>query len=234
MRDVPQGWSRYGYVALLQATLLPLMLMAGCSSLLPAKAPAPSFYSLDSQRSPAAPPLQPNGGQSAAIGGMALGPTLVITPPHAAPGFDRPRIVYVRQPHKIEYFSENQWVETPARMLAPMLVSALERSGGFRAVLQTPSVATGEVRLDTEILRLQQEFLASPSQVRFTLRARLVDDVTRKVIASSEFEGLVGAKSEDAYGGVLAANQAVATVLDELAAFCVQNTRALGATAALK
>jgi ABC-type uncharacterized transport system auxiliary subunit len=55
------------------------------------------------------------------------------------------------------------------------IVSALESSGTFRAVILAPTAAAGDLRLDTEILRLQQDFASQPSRVRFTLRAYLVD-----------------------------------------------------------
>ena len=155
----------------------------------------------------------------------AAAPTLIVSPPHAAAGFDSQRIMYVRQADQLEYFAHNEWVDTPARMLAPLIVAAVENSGAFRAVVQTPSAAAGDMRLDTEIVRLQHEFLGAPSQVRFTLRAYLVDNATRRVIASREFEAAVPAASDDPYGGVVAANRAVQTVLEKLAAFCAEAAR---------
>jgi len=77
------------------------------------------------------------------------------------------------------------------------------------------------VRLETDIIRLQHEFQSSPSQVRLTLRATLIDDKTRQVLAWQAFEALEPADSEDAYGGVLAANRAVQRVVDQLAQFLV-------------
>ena len=107
-------------------------------------------------------------------------PTLLINPPHAAAGFDSPRIIYLREPHKLEYFALSQWVEPPARMLGPLLATAIEKTGAFRAVVLMPGAASGELRLDTDLIRLQHEFQTSPSQVRLTLRATLVDDKTRR------------------------------------------------------
>ena len=150
---------------------------------------------------------------------------MVINPPHAAAGFDSPRIIYLRQPLKLEYFANSEWVDPPARMLGPLLLAAMERSAAFRAVVLTPGAATGDLRLDTLIVRLQHEFQSQRSQVRFTLRATLVDDKTRQVLAWREFEAVVAASSEDAYGGVLAANQAIETVLGELSVFCAQAVR---------
>jgi len=201
---------------LLAAALL-LTLAGGCGALRPAPTPQPSFYSLDSARGAAAAPaasLRPTA--------PAAAPTLIINPPHAAAGFDSPRIIYVRGAHKLEYYAHNEWVDTPARMLAPLIVAAVENSGTFRAVVQTPSAAAGDLRLDTEIIRLQHEFRTQPSRVRFTLRAYIVDNTTRRVLGWREFDETVPAASEDPYGGVVAANRAVQTVLENLSAFCVE------------
>ncbi len=153
---------------------------------------------------------------------LATAPVLIINPARAASGFDSPRMVYVRGPHKLEYFAHSVWVDPPARMLTPLIVAAVGNPGGFRATVSTPSAANGDFRLDTEIIRLQHEFQTKPSRVRFTLRAYLVEEKTRRVLAWHEFEAAVPATSEDPYGGVLAANLAVQTVLEQLSAFCAE------------
>lgn len=187
--------------------------LGACSVLRPTATPATAFYALD--RTPLATedvtPVMP----AATVAAV----TLLINPPHAAAGFDSPRIIYLREPHKLDYFALSQWVDPPARMLGPLLASAIEKTGAFRAVVQMPGAASGELRLDTDIIRLQHEFQTSPSQVRFTLRATLVADRTRQVLAWQEFEAIAPANSEDAYGGVVAANRAVQTVVDQLAVF---------------
>lgn len=190
---------------------LALLALGACSALRPASTAPPSFYALDG---PAA---------MAGVPGVSVPTrstrTLIINPPHAAAGFDSQRIIYVREPHKLEYFAHSEWVEAPARMLGPLLLAAIERSGAFRAVVLTPGAAAGDWRLDTEIVRLQHEFQTRPSRVRFTLRATLVDDRTRRVIAVREFESSIAATSDDPYGGVVAANRAVQGALNDLSLF---------------
>lgn len=185
--------------------------LGGCGSLLPKPAPAPAQFALDDP-APARTARPP----------PATAPTLIVGTPRAAAGFDTRRIVYLRQAHELEGFAYHQWVDTPAQMLAPLIAQAIERTGAFRAVLRAPTAATAELRLDTELIRLQHEFLAAPSKVRLTLRAVLVDVATRRVLAWREFDTSVPSASEDPYGGVLAANQAVSELLTELAAFCAQ------------
>ncbi len=211
--SLPHGWR-------LGAAALSLTLVGGCGAIRPLVSPTPhpNFYTLANARHTETP--APAGPRAA-----VTAPTLIVSPPHAAAGFDSKRIMYVRRADQLEYFAHNEWIDTPARMLAPLIVAAVEASGAFRAVVQTPSPAAGEMRLDTEILRLQHEFLSAPSRVRFTLRAYLVESVTRQVIASREFDAAVPAASEDPYGGVVAANRAVQTVLEDLAAFCAEAAR---------
>jgi len=144
---------------------------------------------------------------------------LVIDPVRAAPGFDSQRIIYVRKEHKLEYFAHSEWVESPARMLGPLLVRGMEQTGVFQAVLLSPTSANADLRLDTEIVRLQQEFQTTPSRSRFTLKAYLVDEKTHRVVAWREFDCATPASREDPYAGVVAANASVQTVLSELAQF---------------
>ena len=200
---------------------LSLIAVGACGTLRPAATPHPAFYSLEGARG-AAPAAVSATSPAAAL---STAPTLLINPPHAAAGFDSPRIIYVRETHKLEYFAHSEWIGPPARMLAPLLVAAIGNTGAFRAVVLTPGAAAGDLRLDTEIIRLQHEFQTQPSRVRFTLRAYLVDDKTRRVLTWREFDAAVPAASEDPYGGVVAANRAVQIVLENLSAFCAEAAR---------
>jgi len=195
------------------ALLLGLAMLGGCSSLLPDTAPQATFYSLDG---PHHGPGQSTKSQPIS----ASAPTLVVSPTRSASGLDSQRIIYLRQAHTFEYFAHSEWADLPARMLTPLIVNALESGGAFRAVVATPNSATGELRLDSELLRLQHDFTTQPSRVRVTLRAYLVDNTTRQVLAWREFDETVLSASEDAYGGIVAANSAVKTVLEALAGFC--------------
>jgi len=199
------------------AASLALTLAGGCDALRPTTSPQPSFYTLDRARDAAPPANRPTA--------PAAAPTLIINPPHAAAGFDSQRIIYVREAHKLEYFVHSKWVDPPARMLAPLLAAAVENTGAFRAVVLTPSAAAGDLRLDTEVVRLQHEFQTRPSRVRFTLRAYIVDNTTRRVLAWREFDETAVAASDDPYGGVIAANRAVQAALDKLAAYCSETAR---------
>ena len=131
----------------------------------------------------------------------------------------------MRRPLELEAFAYNEWVDTPARMLAPLMVQALQGSGAFSAVLLAPSAASGTLRLETELIRLQQDFSSAPSRVRMTLRAVLLESTNRRVIAVREFDVGSAAPSDAPAGGVAAAHQATQQLLAALAAFCADNAR---------
>ena len=190
-----------------------MTIIAGCGGLIQKPPSQPAFYSLDNAWSEKRAATRQTVASSAA-------PTLLVSPPRAAAGFDSQRIIYMRDTYKLDYFAHSEWIDTPARMLTPAIVAAVENSNAFRAVVQTPSAAAGDLRLDTEILRLQHNFTESPSRVRFTLRAYVVDSATRRVLATREFDESVAAASEDPYGGVVAANRAVQIGMEKLASFC--------------
>lgn len=142
--------------------------------------------------------------------------TLLLSAPHAEPGFDTARMVYLTRPYEVSYYAANQWAETPAQMIRALLVEALEKSGLWRVVAPVPSPVHGDYRLDTQALVLQQEFSHKPSQVRLGFRLQLVALRDQVVLGSRRFEIVENAPTDDAYGGVLAANRAVRTLLDQV------------------
>jgi cholesterol transport system auxiliary component len=200
-----------------------LLLTIGCADLLPKPAAPPKLHTLDAGLTAPSP---------ARGGGLAAGPTLVVSVPRAAAGLDSRRMLYVREAHRLDYFAYNEWADTPSQMLTPLIVAALAQSASFGAVVSAPASVDASLRLDTEVLRLQQEFGPVPSQLRFTLRAQLVDNRTRRVLAWREFDQTVAAPSDDPSGGVAAANTAVQAVLGQLATFCAEASRASLPTAA--
>jgi cholesterol transport system auxiliary component len=86
------------------------------------------------------------------------------------------------------------------------------------------SGAASHSRLDTELVRLQQNFATRPPQVELALRAQLVDVRSRRVLATAEFEEVEATPREDAYGGVVAANRALQRLLARLADFAAEQS----------
>jgi cholesterol transport system auxiliary component len=150
------------------------------------------------------------------------GPPVLVSAPRAGPGLDGPRIAYVKRPNELRYYARSQWVEPPARMLGPLLVGALERTGRFQAVTEVALGSAPGLRLESEVVRLQQEFTDRPSRVRFALRLELTDVAAHRIIGTREIETVEIAPSDDAPGGVAAANAAVMRALADAAGWCAE------------
>lgn len=177
------------------------------------------------QQSPSLHVLQPGALPAKAARRSDL--TLEVGVPRAAPGFDTPRIAYVERPYAIDYYSRSEWADTPARMLGPLLAAAFERSGAFRAVVLAPTSALAELRVDVELVRLQQDFTIKPSRADLALRVQVVDARARHVLATLVVEETEPAATQDAYGGVAATNAALERALERTVTFVVGEASAI-------
>lgn len=187
-------------------------LLTACSGmLLPKPDQPPARFTLD-------------GGPSAlaAKPAAAGAPVLAVDVPRAAPGYDSKRMVYLRRPQELEAFAFHEWVAAPAQMLTPLLVRAIQSGGAFRVVISSPTTAAVAWRLETELLRLHQDFTQQPSRVRLTLRAVMLDGVTRQALAWREFDIGVNAAGDDPVSGALAAQAAAQQLAQAVAAFCAE------------
>ncbi len=155
---------------------------------------------------------------------LGAGPVLEVSAPQARAGYDSPRMVYIQRPYELNYYAHNEWADGPARMLWPLLVKALEASGRFSALVDGPKGVLADLRLDTEIMNLQNEVDAQRSQGRVVLRAQLIELGAHRVLGTQTFEAVEPAPSADPYGGVAAINRALARVLEEIVEFCVALT----------
>jgi len=203
----PRWCDRCGLLAL-------AALLGGCTALQPPRVEAPSMHVLVAAPAARAAPVR-----------REL--VLEVAMPHAWPGFDTPQMAYVRQPYDLDYYANNRWADTPARMLGPLLASALEQSGSFRAVVQMPTAVLADLRIETELIRLQQNFGTPPSRVEIVVRVQVIDVRGRRILGSRLFEESEPAASEDAYGGVVAANRALARLLERVVAYCIEQSGTL-------
>lgn len=154
----------------------------------------------------------------------ATGPVLLVSTPQAEAGYDSRRMAYTERPFELRYFANNAWADDPARMLEPLLVRRLEALGRYRAVITPGAGADAELRLDTWLEALIQEFQVTPAQVRIVLRVQLTDLAGRRILASERIEATAPTPSADPYGGVIAANRALKRALDRVAELCAGAT----------
>lgn len=211
-------------ISILGLIIVASTFMSGCSELIPKASELPSFYILNGveiqTKKETNATLIVQDSREISSKRKLVTATLKVNASSAAAGFDSARMIYSRVPYKLEYFAHSQWIDTPARMLNPLIVNALEEKGSFSAVTLSPSSADANFSLDTQIVRIEQDFFTPKSRERLTVRATLIDNVKHTVIFVHEFDVTVTAETENPYGGVIAANEAVVKLLDDLVLFC--------------
>ena len=143
---------------LAQLLVLILPLMAGCTTLLSKQPLQTTYYTLE--RAESKPQLEP------ALNTHNKLPTLIITMPKAAPGYDTRRMMYTRAPYQLEYFARSEWIDAPAEMLRPLMISVIEKTGAFNAVLEKQNQVASDIRLESEVIKLVQDFSTKPSHVQ--------------------------------------------------------------------
>lgn len=187
-----------------------LLLLASCSNLFaPVKTDIENHYEINTV---------PDVAMKRSHGG-----TLLVMRPETNPIYDTTQMAYTVRPYQVAYFSKNRWIRTPAQMIQPLIIKTLQNTHYFHAIVSPPLITQHQYILNTQILKLEQDFMCNPSLIRFTLRAELIRASTGRVIATKEFSVVRSAPENSPYGGVIAANQAVAVALQQVASFCLNN-----------
>lgn len=191
--------------------LAPILLLTACTGLSAPKVANQNIYVLEAGPAIPASPVKRD-------------MVLAISVPRALPGFDTPQMAYVQRSYELNYFVTSRWADTPSRMLEPLIAQTMVQTESFRAVMPVSGEIPADVRLDIQLVRLQQDFKTQPSRVQLTLRAQLVDVRGKRLLASKQFDEVETAAGEDAYGGVTATNRLLQRVLGALAEFTVNAT----------
>jgi cholesterol transport system auxiliary component len=151
------------------------------------------------------------------------GAVLLVLPPHTRPIYDTTQMAYTTQPYEIAFFSQHEWAETPAQMLQPLLQRTLQNTQFFSAVLAPPYAGRYSYALRTEIRELIADFTSDPAALAVSLRFQLSDGAAGRIVAVKEISIREPMQKKTPYAGVVAANEAIAKALLQLATFVLDN-----------
>ena len=149
--------------------------------------------------------------------------TLLVLPPETSAAYDTTQMAYEIRPHEIAYFGRTEWGEKPSQMIHRLVVQTLENAHYVAAVVTPPFMGPYTHSLRTEILALQQDFTAQPATLQLTLRAQLTAEGNR-VVGTKEISVREPMQERTPYAGAVAANDAMAKALTQLAEFVRANT----------
>jgi cholesterol transport system auxiliary component len=128
-------------------------------------------------------------------------------------------MAYSTEPKRLDYFAYHEWAAPPATMLKSLMERQLDASGMFRFVIADLPGIQADLRLDLNLLLLQQNFDNGSSSVQLAIKVTLAEPGTRSLVASETFDYEEIAPGADAESGVDAANRATGQLLMDLQSF---------------
>lgn len=189
------------------------MISAGCVSLLPNAAEAPSIYRLSDS-------------DTAFVGTVSSGPTIRVAIPGSPKALHGVDVVVSPDGQRLAYAAGAQWAEPIPRLLQSAAVKSLETQGGLIAV-QPPTAARADYALEMNIRAFEAYFdkgeMAAPL-ARVKINATLTDLKTRRIVATREFFATRRASERRVSRIVAAQDEAAKTVLSELSDWVSQNS----------
>ena len=186
-------------------------LLAGCTLLTPVTLPPMQTYTINlpGKITENPPPV--------------LEQSIMVMPVLANRGFDTKAMLYQQTPYTLAAFAQNAWIAPPASMLTALITQSLQASHLFKAVLNSPSLASSRYTLTTTLTSLYQDFTVSPSEVVLDLNASLINNQSNQTIAEKSFHLRLQTNRDTPYAGVTAINQAASTLVTELTHFVIVN-----------
>jgi len=148
--------------------------------------------------------------------------SLLIMQPTAMDGYDTEEMLYVNQPYQVGVFANNTWISPPATMLLPLMIRSVESSHYFYAVATDPNVSVTDYRLESKLIRLQQNFLTKPSQIELVMQVMLMRSSDNHLVATRTIRERVPCASDTPMGGAMAANQATQKLTGKITRFVIK------------
>ena len=127
-------------------------------------------------------------------------------------------ILYSDARYGLNSYAYSRWSDSPTTMLLLVFQEAIEKSGRYVAVVPYSSQSTSDLLLESTVFDFSHRINDDGSsdgilRIRFTL----IDNNTKRVIASRDFVSSVPVSSpKNASGAVAALNKAVTFVTEEL------------------
>ena len=148
-------------------------------------------------------------------------PLLQLSPIQTWAGLETSAIRLIQQPHQMGQYAFSQWIAPPAELLLPLIAHHLEQTQKFADITLTPNPAA-QYRLELTLEAMHHNFTTQPSQFEWQLSAKLFTLPESRLLAKQRFALSQPAPTADAYGGVIAANQSLPTLLSQLTTFVIQ------------
>ncbi len=147
--------------------------------------------------------------------------SILVMRPVGLDGYDSDKMLYVNQRFQVNSFARNAWLSPPSVMLLPLLIRSIESSHYFFAVASDLNTSKTDYRLESALIRLQQNFLMKPSHLELIMQVILIHNSDNRVVATETIYQSIPCSSDSPLGGVIAANFAARKLSSRVAHFVI-------------
>lgn len=134
--------------------------------------------------------------------------TLRISTPLAVAPIDSPRILVKPTPHEIRAYQGSRWSNRAPVLVGAYLLEAFRRDGRVATVVTDTSAVPSDLTLTGDLTRFQAEYQDGKPVIHLELNLQLIDERSRKPVASKQFETSHAAGGESIESVVEAFGQA--------------------------
>ena len=150
---------------------------------------------------------------------------LLVDVPFAPAGLDTERIALSRSAVSIDYFADSEWIDRVPLMVQTALLDSFENSKAVIAIDREAVGLRADLILKTDIRHFEALYdsRAGPPEVWVAIVTRLVDPSGRDVVAHASFERREQAQANDIARVVLAFDEALGGVMEEILLWTARN-----------
>lgn len=124
-------------------------------------------------------------------------------------------IVY-KQDGALKPYKYGRWSEFPSTRLQQILIESLEVQKIFAATVAANSLANADLVLESTLQNFEEVIEGEKSFVHVKFRFRLIQRVDAKILGSVSLDSLTNVKQKGASGVVLAFNESVENIINNL------------------
>ncbi|MBB6055750.1 ABC-type transport auxiliary lipoprotein family protein [Tolumonas osonensis] len=195
----------------LRSLLFPcLILLLSACSLLPESSPV-SIYTLP------ASPADKNTDQNTAT----LDWSVRVMTPYANQTLDSTRIAVIPEANQISHYKDARWSDRAPVLLRERLIDALRSDGRIKTITGDTSLLAADTELSGELYAFQSEYHDGRPEIHIRLDAQLIQQNTRKVLASHRFEVRLASPETDIKSIVRSFGSACDKLTQEMTAWTI-------------
>ena len=185
--------------------------LTGCASLL-GLGPAPHLYRVSPNST-----YRANLPHSAAL--------LLVDVPSAPAGLDTSQIALSRSAVSIDYFADSAWIDRVPLLVQTALLESFENSKAVTAIDRESVGLRADFILNTEIRHFEAVYDSADGapNIWVAINARLIDPSGRNIVAQASFEQRHPASANEIPQIVLAFNEALGGVMEDIVLWTVRN-----------